>query len=322
MGDVLLLLVDMIRSPRFEEDAIEPSRALCLSSIKSLEDDPSERCLVRAKGCHAHPPFNRSSLGTLEGVGACTREELVSGWPAAAVAGGSIIALAGAIDPETIIARLDSLLEGWEGTHSEPQCEGEPARGYHHIDDDTNQVQIAIMHDGPSEADADSMLERVVSAVLSGGMSGRLFTEVRERRSLCYSVSSSYATDRDFGRVTGYVGTTPERAQESLDVMLEQLERIGTPEGRVTPEEFDRAIVGMKSRVVMSGESMGSRAGSLARDVFTRGEARSLERIGAQIDSVSLDQVNEYLARRRMGTLTICTLGPAALSVASGAGAS
>ncbi|MFG0258415.1 MAG: M16 family metallopeptidase [Phycisphaerales bacterium JB043] len=311
--DLLPLVVDMVREPRFDPESIEPARALCVSSIRALEDEPSERCILRARESHAPVPFNRSGLGTVDGVGACTHEELVLSWAECAVADGSILALAGAFDADSVVSRLDALLEGWGGACDEPHPRGEPTRGYHHIDDDTNQVQIVLMHDAPSEPDSDSILERVVSSVLSGGMSGRLFTEVRERRSLCYSVSSSYATDRDFGRVTGYVGTTPERAQESLDVMLEQLDRINTPEGRVTPDEFDRAIIGMKSRVVMSGESMASRSGALARDVFCRGEARTLAQISAQIDAVTLDQVNDYLARRQTGELTICTLGPAPL---------
>ena len=150
--------------------------------------------------------------------------------------------------------------------------------------------------------------------VLSGGMSGRLFTEVREKRGLCYSVSAGYRAERDFGAVTAYVGTTPERAQESLDVLTQELQRIHTPAGAITQEEFQRAVIGSKSRLIFSGESTGARAAALAADQHRVGRPRSLGELAEEIDRVTLDQVNNYLTRRSLGTPTIQTLGPAELT--------
>src|SRR6185503_155644 len=113
--------------------------------------------------------------------------------------------------------------------------------------------------------------------------------------------------------------STPERAQESLDVLHAELERINTPDGRITPDEFWRAVVGMKSRLVFSGESTSARAGSLAADYHRLGRARSLDEMAGEIDRVTLDQVNAYLAGRELGRLTVQTLGPAALRPPTGA---
>ncbi len=158
------------------------------------------------------------------------------------------------------------------------------------------------------------MLERLAISVLSGGMSSRLFTEIREKRALCYSVGARYATDRDFGIVTASVGTQPERAQESLDVLVAEMQRLSTPKGRVTPEEFCRAVVGMKSGLVFSGESTGARASALASDVFRLGTPRSLEQLAAEVDAITLDQLNAYLATRSLGEVTIQTVGPEPLT--------
>ena len=182
------------------------------------------------------------------------------------------------------------------------------------MEDGSNQVQIVLVHDAPREADDESMLERVVVSALSGGMSGRLFTEVREKRGLCYAVSASYRSNRDFGLVTAYVGTTPERAQTSLDVLVEQLERMHTPEGAVTESEFERAIVGLKAGLVFSGESSGARASALASDYHRIGRPRAMEEILERIDAITLERVNEYLARRSMGRPSIVTLGPEPLT--------
>lgn len=318
VSDVLARLVEMVRAPRFDEASIEPSRDLCLQAIDALADDPGERCMLAAKAMHAPAPLNRSGMGTVEGLAACDRANLASDWADAARPGGSILALAGAVDAERVVADLNRLLSGWSGDAGAVSETAEPPRGLHHIEDDTNQVQIAVAHDGPKEPDAGAMLERVVTSALSGGMSGRLFTEVREKRGLCYSVSASYAADRDFGRTVAYVGTTPERAQEALDVLLAEMRRINTPEGAVTQGEFERAVVGMKSRLVMSGESTSARAGALARDVYKLGRARSLDEMAAEVDAVTLDAVNAYLAERSLGRMTVVTLGPSGLTCALG----
>jgi predicted Zn-dependent peptidase len=309
----LPLLVDMIRRPRFDAESIEPARDLALQSLDSLKDDPQERAVIACRHRHYPSPINRSGLGTPEGLAAATRADIVEGWAARARPGRSIFAVAGAVDPDALASQMDKLLAGWEGTTPEPVRDQNPPRGYAHERDETNQVQVILMHDAPPEPDPASLPEKVVVNVLSGGMSGRLFTEVREKRGLCYSVSAGYSSDRDYGSILAYVGTTPERAQESLDVLAAELQRIHDKAGAVTPEEFARTIVGMKSRLIFSGESSGSRAAAIASDQHRLGRPRTLDELAGQIDSITLDQVNAYLARRALGRVTIQTLGPAAL---------
>lgn len=308
----LPLLADMVLRPRMDEDAIEPSRDLCIQSLESLADDPQGRAMHILREKHAPPPINRSSLGTMEGLRALTGVELRADWRRLAVPGGSIIAIAGDVEHARAGDMLNTLLRDWAGVADEVQwSDAQRLRGVHHEPDDTNQVHIAIAYDAPPEPSPDAWPERLVTAVLSGGMSGRLFTEVREKRSLCYSVWASYGTDARYGRTVAYVGTTPERAQESIDVLMRELRRINTPEGRVTDDEFRRAIAGMKSRLVFSGESTGARAGALARDWHKLGGARSLEELAAAVDALTPAGVNEYLARRSLGEVTCVTLGPA-----------
>lgn len=311
MSEALPLIIDMIRAPRCDADSIEPVRDLSIQAIQALNDDPQERVMRSLKQHHAPAPINRSNLGTIDGLKAITRDDLRSHWDATALPRGAIFGAAGAIDPDAIASQLNTLLAGWSG---EPGAigVGEPTgRGLHHETDDTNQAQIAIAHDGPSAIDPSFALERLVTAVLSGGMSGRLFTEVRERRSLCYSVYASYAAERDFGRTVAYVGTTPDKADEAADVLIGELRRINTPGGAITQSELDRAKIGLKSRVVMSGESTSNRAMSIARDIHRLGKPRSLEQIIEEIDRVTLGELNEYCASRELGELTGCTIGPA-----------
>jgi len=313
LGQALPLLADMVRRPRLDPDSIEPVRTLALQALASLEDDPQERAIYAAREHHYPSPVNRSGLGTEAGLNAITRDDLMDWWTRHAVPEGSILAIAGAVEPDAVASRLEELLAGWAGSAPVPTHSVEGERGSHHLRDDTNQVQIVVVHDAPPERDESAMRERLLGAVLSGGMSGRLFTEVRERRGLCYAVHSSYGASRDFGTVTAYVGTTPERAQESLDVLFQELARVGSAEGAVTRDEFDRAIVGMKANLVFSGESTAARASALASDVFKLGRPRSLDEIASAIDAISRDDLNAYAAGRSLGRPTIQTLGPTPL---------
>ena len=311
------LLVDMIRNPMMSNDSFEPAVELAAQAIESLADDPQQRTALAARLRHLPSPYNRDTLGTVEGVRSLTHDALKAWWDSHAKPMGSVVSIAGHFDRERVIAQIESLTSDWVGSIDQPKASGEPTRGYAHIDDDSSQVQILVVHDAPHEGHADSMLEKLAIAVLSGGMSGRLFTEVREKRGLCYSVSASMRADKDRGVVSNYVGTTPERAQESLDVLYSEILRIG--EGNVTDEELIRTKTGLKSRLIFSGESTGARASAIAADWLNLGRTRSLDEIIDQVNGVSLDELNAYLKRRKIGTPTIQTLGPDALNTPAGA---
>lgn len=316
--EALPLIVDMVRRPRMDAEAIEPTRDLALQALDALKDDPQERAVLALRTRHNPSPLNRSGMGTKEGLEAITRDDLMKGWARQARPMGSVLAIAGDLEsaggPEAIADAVQALLEGWTGGSPAVSVGDRKEKGtYFHEQDPSAQVQVVLMHDGPPEPSPDAILERIVMNVLSGGMAARLFTEVREKRGLCYSVSASYATDREYGRCLGYVGTTPERAQESLEVLLSELQRINRPEGAITREEFDRAMIGIRANVIFSGESTGARASALASDLYRLGRARSLDEIAGAYAAIKLSDVNAYLGHRRLGDITIVTLGPKAL---------
>ncbi len=311
IDETIPLLVDMVRNPMMSSDSFAPSCELAAQAIASLADDPQQRAVLAARERHLPSPFGRNTLGTIEGVQSLTHDALNNWWNAHAKPAGSVLSIAGDIDTQQVIEQIESLTSDWSGRVDQPKPIGDPSRGYAHIDDDSSQVQILIVHDGPHEGHEDSMLEKLTISVLSGGMSGRLFTEVREKRGLCYSVSASFRADKDRGIVSNYVGTTPERAQESLDVLMDEILRIG--EGNVTDEELIRAKTGFKSRLIFSGESTSARAGAIGSDHLNLGRTRTLEEVIEQVNAVGLDELNAYLTRRAIGKPTIQTLGPDAL---------
>jgi predicted Zn-dependent peptidase len=143
-------------------------------------------------------------------------------------------------------------------------------------------------------------------------MSGRLFTEVREKRGLVYNVWAGYSSLKGLGSIFGYAGTSNERAQATLDCFIHELFRL--QEG-VTADELQRAKTGLKASTIMQGESTSARAGAIAHDWFMRGRLRTLDEIKDAIDGVSLDMVNAWLKANKPGPFTIVTVGPKELKL-------
>ncbi len=146
-------------------------------------------------------------------------------------------------------------------------------------------------------------------------MSARLFTEVREKRGLCYAVWASHQTFKDRASVICYAGTTNERAQETLDVTLHELQRL--QEG-VTTEEVERVQAGLKSTLIMREESTSARAGAMASDWYYLGRVRPIEEIQAAIDSLTPRRIVAHVKKLPPRDFTIVTLGPRALRVKGG----
>ncbi|HWB18855.1 MAG TPA: pitrilysin family protein [Phycisphaerales bacterium] len=312
LHESLSLIMDMVRAPMMQAEALEPVRSLCLQGLEGLDDDPQQRAMLRVRERHIAPPFNRHGFGTADGLQSVTIQMLTESWARFGTPAGSIFAIAGALNARDTLKILENLAHGWQGHAQEPRKTALPESGYEHMAQSTAQVHLAMAWDAPREAHAHSMLERLAVSVLSGSTSGRLFTEVRQRRSLCYSVGASYRAGRDAGVVSLYAGTTPERAQETLDVCVQEVIRM---KQGVTLAEFQRAVTGLKSHVVMQGESTMARAAALSHDFFRIGRARSLEEICAQVDAISHDQLNDYLRTRETPKFSIVSIGPDPMNV-------
>jgi predicted Zn-dependent peptidase len=187
-----------------------------------------------------------------------------------------------------------------------------PPGNFHHEEAKSEQTHIGLAWPSVEETDPDYYTVRLAVECLSGGMSGRLFTEVREKRALCYSVWAGYSALKGRGSILGYAGTSNDRAQATLDTFVAELHRL--TEG-VTEAELERAKTGLKAGTIMQGESTSARAGAIAHDFFIRGRIRTLEEIKDAIDGVTVDQVNAYLKTHTPGPFTIVIVGPKALKV-------
>ena len=230
----LALLVDLVRAPHFSEGALEAVRSLALQELRGLEDDPSHLGQVRLDAIRLPEPFCRHGIGEEAHLRAAEVDGLRSHFQTLARPGGSIMAASGAVDHDAILERLATLLEGFQGDTPIPAATGEPIGGATALDRPTAQAHLAMGFTAPVASHDDAVPFQIAAGILGGGASGRLFTEVRERRGLAYSIGGRYEGGRSIGAFTISAGTTPER----MDTTREEIDRVleGFPES-ITDEE-------------------------------------------------------------------------------------
>lgn len=284
----------MVREPRLEAESLDAVRALALQSLAGLQDEPQHLVGLKLREFALPAPFNRSGHGTKEGLETITADGIRAAWARRAQPGGTIIGVAGDIQPERARDFFERLLEGWTGTTPEPKETAPAQRGIHRVPMETQQTHLAIGLDAPPERSPDAYRHRVAIRVLGGSTSSRLFTEVREKRGLCYSVGASTALGKESGLVQIYAGSTHERAPTTLECIQRELERL---EQGITPQEFADALIGAKSGLVMSGESSSARAMAIASQVHRIGRPMDLAESAAGFERLSVACINDYIAR-------------------------
>ena len=177
---------------------------------------------------------------------------------------------------------------------------------------ESQQTHIALAWSAPPYRDDTSYESTAALAILGGGSSSRLFSEVRERRGLCYSVSAGYQTQRDFAAALCYAGTTAARAQETLDVMRVEINRLP---GTIEAAELDRVKARAKSGLVLQQESSAARAGAIARQWYHLGKVRTLAEELDRYDRLSVASIEAWLAENPPADLSVVSLGREPLEV-------
>ncbi|HLL88862.1 MAG TPA: pitrilysin family protein [Tepidisphaeraceae bacterium] len=303
---------DILRRPHMPADDFEAARDLALQSLAGLEDDPRQKLLIKLREWHLPSPFGRSSMGTTDALEKLTLDLAKADHHARYHARDAILAVAGKIDYGQLKDEVAKQFGDWDGGAALAVRQMPPPGNAYHENQASEQTHIGIAYPSIAETDDDYYVMRMAIEVLSGGMSGRLFTEVREKRGLVYNVWAGYTSLKGQGHVLGYAGTSNDRAQATLDTFVAELHRLSDG---VTPAELERAKIGLKASTIMQGESTSSRAGSLAHDWFMRGRLRTLDEIKAAIDAVTVDRVNAWLKANEPGPFTIVTVGPKELKL-------
>lgn len=307
------LIARMVREPHLNMEEFGPSRELVRQALNALEDEPRQRLGQILRQCSYPSPWGNSAEGSLNDLQAISTEDVQRHYQRFVAPNHAVLGIAGNVDPDSLRTVLDSAFSGWESVNTEDPQEGEVTPSPFHLEHESTQTHIGLAWETVPYNHERYFEGWAAVSLLSGGMSSRLFTEVREKRGLCYAVSASINTQKDRARVFGYAGTTNERAQETLDVMVAEIRRLH--EG-ITDQELQRCKARAKSALIMQQESTTSRSSSLARDILYLGRVRELDEVRNAIDSLTVEQVRDYAIEFAPGNMTLVTIGPQPLDPA------
>ena len=307
------LIADMALRPHLGDESLEPIQALALQSLQSLEDDPASLAMTHLRRRYFGDPWGRLAGGTVEGIEAITPADIRQAHADLMQPEGAILAVAGSLDFDRLKAQVERLFGDWQPNPPPLPAAKPPAKLVEHLPKETNQCQITMAFPSVDINTPDYYKARAALAILGGYSSARLFTEVREKRGLCYTVYAGYEAMYRQAAAMVYAGTGADRAQETLDVTLAELARI-KQEG-VTEEELSMMRAGLLSGLVMQQESSLSRSGSLAGDFYHLSRIRSIDEIRTALASLSAADVSQYAAGLDLENLAILTLGPQPLKI-------
>jgi predicted Zn-dependent peptidase len=315
IAQALELYSDIILKPALKDEQFDPAKQLAIESVLSLDDNPRQKVMLKLREQFYPNPLGRNTVGDIAELKALTADQTRRIIADKFNISQTIFSIAGKYDFDEICRRMEGLFSGVEKRDSQTDFSlQERPGGYSHTDNDGAQSHIALMTETVKPTDDDYYNARVAVSVLSGGMSARLFTEVREKRGLCYAIGAKYHGLKYAAGIMCYAGTTPDKAQQTLDVVIGEFDRLR--EG-IAQEEIDRAKVGLKSMLILQSESSGSRAGGIASDYYMFGRVRSLDEIKDRIESVTVESVLEFLRKNIFKDFTIVTIGPKRLDIDS-----
>jgi predicted Zn-dependent peptidase len=316
IGLGLDVLADILTHPSFDPDEITREKNVIVQEIGAVEDTPDDLVFEHLQAT-AFPgqPVGRSILGTKATVRSFDAKRLRAYLARNYRAPGMVVSAAGAVWHEEVVAEAAQRFGGFVGP-SAPQADGAKFSGGAYTEQrDLEQVHIALALEGVPQRDPSIYSLQVFTNALGGGMSSRLFQEVRELRGLCYSIYAFHAPYADTGMFGLYAGTDAIDAPELMRVVVDE---IVTAADTITEAEIARAKAQMRAGMLMALESSGARAEQLARQIIVHGRPVPMDEIVAKIDAVTVESTREagraLIARSRPA---VAALGPSGLDSAA-----
>ena len=313
------VITDMVTSALLDETEMEVERGVILEELAMAADDPSdvahEALAERVMDGHA---LSRPIGGTPETIRAVTREHVLEHYRRWYRSDELVITAAGGLDHDEVCRLVLEALQrsGWElpddaapvQRRSHLPARAEVLEGVHHLVRPVEQASVLVGGRSLNSMDPDRFALSVMNTVLGGGMSSRLFQEIREKRGLAYATYSFSAAHSDVGYYGLFAGCTPDRAEQVAAMMTDELERIA--QDGITPEELDRARGQLSGGTVLGLEDTGSRMARLGRAELVTGEFTDLDGSLARIRAVTSDQVRDVAGRLAASRRATVIVGP------------
>lgn len=311
LSAALELLVDCLRHAAFPEDAVENVRALQLQEIRQREDRPAQKVMdtLRRQFFQGNPISN-DVLGSEETVAGLSRDLIRDYWQSRYTSANVIVSIAGNFDWSTALDQLQGLTDGWPDAGGRSTVIAPtPHSGISVMYKDSSQENLGFVFPAVAVADPQYYAAALVAQALGGSSNSRLFQEVREKRGLAYAVQARFDGMEQAGMMRVYVGTSAERAHESVEVVMDELRKL--ERDGITEDELRLSKTRLKSQLVMRSESTLARMASNLRSWWFEGELHSLSDVARLIDDVDLSAVSNLVGGLGITDhMTAVALGP------------
>jgi predicted Zn-dependent peptidase len=300
VGLALDILADIVMHPSLPAAELEVERGVILQEIGQALDTPDDIIFDWLQEVsYPDQPFGRTILGPTERVNAFARADLAGFIAEHYAPDRLILAAAGAVDHDAIVRQAETLFGGLVVRGRPLILPATFSGGERREVKKLEQAHFTLGFVSPGVRDPGVYAAQIYTAALGGGMSSRLFQELRERRGLCYTIFAQASAYEDTGMITVYAGTGPSQIAELAELTADELRR--SAEG-LSPAEIDRARAQMKAGLLMGLESPSARCERLARMIAVWNRVPDVEETVARIDAVTPGDIRTFAE-------TLCT-GP------------
>jgi predicted Zn-dependent peptidase len=303
------ILADILQNSLFLEEEMEKELGVIIQEIAQANDTPDDIVFdYFQEAAFPNQAIGRSILGTEEIISSFNKQTLQDYVNKYYRAPNMVISCVGNINHDQIVKTIDRLFSGLKNDYNHQLQTNKYQGSVRLYDKDLEQVQFLLGFGGVSYNNrADFYTVQLLSSVIGGGMSSRLFQEIREKRGLAYSVGAFNCSYSDCGLFGIYAATSDKQVNELHDVILNELDLAKT---NITFEELERSKNQLKAGILMSRESSSARAEELARSLAIYGRVIDFNEIIAKVDNVTNTDVMDLLNKITSNCkLTITALG-------------
>ncbi len=307
------VLVDIFRNSLFDPEEVERERQVIIQEISRMMDMPDSwvHVLIQELIWPQHP-VGWEIAGTKESVAGITRQNILDYVQSTYTPSNTVFSLAGNLDHETVLQQLRGELETWQDRSARTylQAVDAPAGPYLEVESrETEQAHLCVGLRGLSLNHPDRFKLRILNTILGEGMSSRLFLEIREKRGLAYSVGSYTSYLRDTGALTLFAGVPPQKAEDVVSAMMEQLNLLCNE--TIPQSELTKAKEFTKGRILLRMEDSFANAQWFGQQEVLDQEVLDVDQVIEEIDAVQASDV-QRLARQLFSTerLNLAAIGP------------
>ncbi len=304
------ILSEMLERPAFRQEEIDSERHVVLEEINMNEDDPTDVAHeLFMEALWDDHPLSPPILGTRDSILEMSRDTIAGYWGRRYSPRSTVVAVAGRVDHAEVVELVGGWMGDWEGDEiTRETTSPTPQRRINIRRRDTEQAHLVFGATGLSRGDERRHAMLVADHILGGGMSSRLFREIREQRGLAYAVHSFRLPFLETGAVAIYVGTTPSQAPDVLKLIHAELEKL--MEHGLTTEELGRAKGHVQGSLALSLEDSDSLMTRLGRTELTGIEHLSMDEIVARIEAVTEDDILGVVRDVYSGPYVLGAVGP------------